>query len=121
MAGFDPLRGLVEEIAAGQVDTLVITAENPVYAAPSDFKLAKLLERVPNVIYLGDCEDETGVLAGTYIPKAHVLEAWGDGAGPGRHRVHRAAADPPAVGRPDRVRAAGGVRGRGREGRAHGC
>ena len=79
MAGPDALRGLVEEIAAGQVETLVISAENPVYAAPSDFKLAKLLERVPNVIYLGDSEDETGVLAGTYIPKAHVLEAWGDG------------------------------------------
>jgi MoCo/4Fe-4S cofactor protein with predicted Tat translocation signal len=78
MAGFEPLRGLVEEIAAGQVDTLVITAENPVYSAPADFKLGKLLERVPNVIYLGQFEDETGVLAGTYIPKAHVLEAWGD-------------------------------------------
>jgi Fe-S-cluster-containing dehydrogenase component len=79
MAGFDPLRALIEEIAAGQVDTLVITAENPVYSAPADFKLAKLLERVPNVIYLGQYEDETGVLAGTYVPKAHVLESWGDG------------------------------------------
>ena len=78
LAGVEPLRALVEEIAAGQVDTLVITAENPVYSAPVDFKLAKLLERVPNVIYLGLQDDETGAVAGTYIPRAHVLETWGD-------------------------------------------
>ena len=77
-SGFEPLRALVEEIAAGQVDTLVISAENPVYGAPVDFKMAKLLERVPNVVYLGSHEDETAAVAGTYIPKAHVLEAWGD-------------------------------------------
>ena len=34
-----PLGALAEEIAAGAVDTLVITARNPVYAAPVDFKL----------------------------------------------------------------------------------
>jgi MoCo/4Fe-4S cofactor protein with predicted Tat translocation signal len=79
LVGIEPLRALVEEIAAGQVETLVVTAENPVYSAPVDFKLGKLLERVPNVIYLGNSEDETAAVAGTLIPKAHVLESWGDG------------------------------------------
>jgi molybdopterin-containing oxidoreductase family iron-sulfur binding subunit len=77
-SGIEPLRGLVEEIAAGQVDTLVITANNPVYGAPSDFKLERLLARVPHVIYMGSHEDETAALAETFIPKAHAFESWGD-------------------------------------------
>ena len=71
----------------------------------------------PNVIYLGGYEDETAALAETFVPKAHVLESWGDAAGPRRHRVARAAAHLPAVARPHRGRAAGGLRRRGRQGR----
>src|SRR5262249_31705098 len=77
-AGVTSLRGLVEEIAAGGVDTLVITASNPVYGAPVDFKLAKLLERVPNSIYHGLYDDETAAACKTMIPAAHPLESWGD-------------------------------------------
>ncbi|HEY0708139.1 MAG TPA: 4Fe-4S dicluster domain-containing protein, partial [Polyangia bacterium] len=77
-SGLTSLRQLVEDIAAGGVETLVITAENPVYGAPSDFKLDRLLERVPNVIYLGLYDDETAAVAKTYVPRAHVLESWGD-------------------------------------------
>jgi molybdopterin-containing oxidoreductase family iron-sulfur binding subunit len=76
--GIETLRSLVEEIAAGQVDTLVITAENPVFAAPQDFKLAKLLERVPTSIYLGRYVDETAAAVSTFVPVAHSLESWGD-------------------------------------------
>jgi Fe-S-cluster-containing dehydrogenase component len=78
LSGVEPLRGLVEELAAGQVDTLVITAENPVYGAPADFKLDRLLPRVPHVIYMGAQEDETSAVAETFVPRAHVLESWGD-------------------------------------------
>jgi molybdopterin-containing oxidoreductase family iron-sulfur binding subunit len=76
--GVAALQGLVTEIAAGAVDTLVITARNPVYGAPADFKLDKLLERVPDVIYYGLYEDETAAVAGTFVPAAHTLESWGD-------------------------------------------
>jgi len=77
-AGAASLGTLVEEIAAGGVDTLVITAQNPVYGAPVDFKLAKLLERVPNSIYFGLYEDETAAVCKTVVPAAHPLESWGD-------------------------------------------
>src|SRR4029078_3429855 len=77
-AGVAPLRTLVEDIASGGVDTLVITASNPVYGAPVVFKLAKLLERVPNSIYHGLYEDETAQACKTIIPAAHPLESWGD-------------------------------------------
>jgi molybdopterin-containing oxidoreductase family iron-sulfur binding subunit len=76
--GVSALQTLVTEIAAGGVDTLVITARNPVYGAPADFKLDKLLERVPETIYLGLYEDETAAAVTTFVPAAHSLESWGD-------------------------------------------
>ena len=77
-AGAAPLGALAEDIASGGVDTLVITASNPVYGAPVDFKLGKLLERVPNSIYHALYEDETAAACKTIIPAAHPLESWGD-------------------------------------------
>jgi Fe-S-cluster-containing dehydrogenase component/anaerobic selenocysteine-containing dehydrogenase len=77
-SGARAMGGLVEDIAAGTVDTLVITASNPVYTAPVDFKLAPLLGRVPNTIYHALYDDETAAVCGTVIPAAHGLESWGD-------------------------------------------
>ncbi len=78
-SGPEALRGLVEEIAAGGIDTLVVTADNPVYGGPADFKLAQLLKRVPNVVYHGLYEDETAAVCNYFVPAAHALESWGDG------------------------------------------
>jgi MoCo/4Fe-4S cofactor protein with predicted Tat translocation signal len=69
---------LLEELRAGRVDTLVITANNPVFSAPADAGLATLLKRVPNVVYLGQYDDETGLLANWFVPAAHPFESWGD-------------------------------------------
>ncbi|MDB4981915.1 MAG: quinol:cytochrome c oxidoreductase iron-sulfur protein precursor [Myxococcales bacterium] len=77
-SGPKALGGLAEDIAAGTVDTLVITASNPVYTAPVDFKLAELLKRVPMTIYHGLYADETAAVCHTVIPAAHPLESWGD-------------------------------------------
>ena len=100
------LGALVEEIAAGAVDTLVVTAENPAYGAPVDFKLGQLLKRVPNVIYHGLYEDETAQSC-NYLdpgrPPARVVGRWA------RHRrrgVDRSAAHRAALGREDRGRGA---------------
>ena len=56
-----------------------MTAENPAYGAPVDFKLGQLLQRVPNVIYHSLYEDETAQSCNYLIPAAHPLESWGDG------------------------------------------
>jgi MoCo/4Fe-4S cofactor protein with predicted Tat translocation signal len=77
-SGPKALGALVEDIAAGTVDTLVITASNPVYTAPVDFKLGQLLARVPTTIYHGLYVDETAAVCGTMVPAAHPLETWGD-------------------------------------------
>jgi MoCo/4Fe-4S cofactor protein with predicted Tat translocation signal len=69
---------LIEELRAGRVDTLVITAWNPVFTAPGDVDLVGLLKRVPNVIYLGAHDDETGAIVNWFLPAAHPFETWGD-------------------------------------------
>jgi MoCo/4Fe-4S cofactor protein with predicted Tat translocation signal len=72
------LQPLLDELRAGRVDTLVITANNPAYSAPADAGLATALKRTPNVVYLGQYDDETGQLANWFIPAAHPFESWGD-------------------------------------------
>jgi molybdopterin-containing oxidoreductase family iron-sulfur binding subunit len=69
---------LVEELRAGAVDTLVVTAYNPVYTAPADVELGELLSRVPNGIYHGLFDDETARHSTWFLPAAHELESWGD-------------------------------------------
>jgi molybdopterin-containing oxidoreductase family iron-sulfur binding subunit len=72
------LGALADEIKAGAVDTLVVTAYNPVYTAPADLGLGALFDRVPNVIYRGLFDDETTRHAGWFLPATHELEAWSD-------------------------------------------
>jgi MoCo/4Fe-4S cofactor protein with predicted Tat translocation signal len=69
---------LIAELRAGRVDTLVITAWNPVFTSPGDVDLVGLLKRVPNVIYLGAHDDETGGIVNWFLPAAHPFETWGD-------------------------------------------
>ncbi|MGO9764581.1 MAG: TAT-variant-translocated molybdopterin oxidoreductase [Myxococcaceae bacterium] len=78
LSGAASWQPLLEELRAGRVDTLVITANNPVCSAPGDSGLAALLKKVPNVVYWGLYEDETGQLANWFIPAAHPFESWGD-------------------------------------------
>jgi molybdopterin-containing oxidoreductase family iron-sulfur binding subunit len=77
-AGPAALAPLADEVRAGAVDTLVITAYNPVYTAPADLALDQLCAKVPNVIYRGLFDDETARSAGWFLPATHELEAWGD-------------------------------------------
>ncbi|MCP3102962.1 TAT-variant-translocated molybdopterin oxidoreductase [Myxococcus sp. K15C18031901] len=83
--GLSQVRALVEDVEAGRVDTLVITAYNPVYTLPDDVGLAKVLSKDHpnraklNVIYTGLYEDETSAHADWFVPAAHPLETWGDG------------------------------------------
>ncbi|MBI5070889.1 MAG: 4Fe-4S dicluster domain-containing protein [Deltaproteobacteria bacterium] len=72
------LRALAAAIGAGQVDTLVITARNPVYGAPADMDLDALLARVPNVVYLASRPDETTGRASFLVAASHAFESWGD-------------------------------------------
>ncbi|MDY7232094.1 TAT-variant-translocated molybdopterin oxidoreductase [Hyalangium rubrum] len=85
-AGFASVRELAEDIKAGRVDTLVITAFNPVYSLPVDAGLADALDPAKNpnrtklsVLYTSLYEDETSALTDWFVPAAHQLETWSDG------------------------------------------
>ncbi len=81
------VRELVDDIKGGRVDTLVITAFNPVYALPADSGLAEVLDPAKNpeqrgklsVLYTSLFEDETAALCDWFVPAAHQLETWSDG------------------------------------------
>ncbi|MEW5959033.1 MAG: 4Fe-4S dicluster domain-containing protein, partial [Chloroflexota bacterium] len=72
------LAGLVADMAAGQVDMLVILEANPVYTAPVDLNFAENLQKVDFRVRLGLYEDETSALCHWHIPAKHYLETWGD-------------------------------------------
>jgi MoCo/4Fe-4S cofactor protein with predicted Tat translocation signal len=76
------LRQLVREIEEGDVETLVITAYNPVYTAPADVDLAAALGKVPRTLYHHYYRDETAEVCSWLIPQTHELETWGDARAP---------------------------------------
>ncbi len=76
---YEPLATLADEAKAGRIDTLVITAWNPVYATTGDVGFKALLGKIPNSIYLAPYEDETSREVTWVVPRAHELETWGDG------------------------------------------
>ncbi|MBU8897285.1 4Fe-4S dicluster domain-containing protein [Corallococcus sp. M34] len=82
LGGLEALASLVGELRAGTVDTLIITAWNPVYAAPVDLGLAEALSRAPFRLYHALHEDETSAHCPSFVPAAHAFESWRDGRAP---------------------------------------
>ncbi|WP_255442876.1 TAT-variant-translocated molybdopterin oxidoreductase [Corallococcus sp. Z5C101001] len=80
--GPEALTSLVDELRAGRVDTLIITAWNPVYTAAVDAGLQEALARAPFRLYHGLHEDETAARCSTFVPATHPFESWRDGRAP---------------------------------------
>lgn len=78
----DAIRELAGEMAAGQVNTLVMLGWNPAFTAPADLQFAANLKKVANTIYLAQDNDETAALSKWVIAGAHYLESWGDAVAP---------------------------------------
>jgi molybdopterin-containing oxidoreductase family iron-sulfur binding subunit len=74
----DSLKELVQDMAAGHVDLLLMLGGNPVYDAPADLAFVPALEKVPLRVHLAAYEDETSERCHWHIPEAHSLETWGD-------------------------------------------
>src|SRR5262249_46852522 len=72
------LADLVTAIDGGSVELLVMLGGNPVFTAPSDFRFAEKLAKVPLAVYHGLYADETAYLSHWHVPEAHALESWGD-------------------------------------------
>ena len=71
---------LAAAMASGSVQTLLILGGNPAYDAPTDLRFGELLTNVPLSIHLSLYDDETSQRCTWHLPRAHGLEAWGDGA-----------------------------------------
>jgi molybdopterin-containing oxidoreductase family iron-sulfur binding subunit len=72
------LGALSGELRAGAVDTLVVTAWNPLHSAPAELGLRETFPKVRNSIVLAYRDDETVRAAKVRIAQAHALESWGD-------------------------------------------
>jgi MoCo/4Fe-4S cofactor protein with predicted Tat translocation signal len=69
------LRGLIDDMAAGRVATLVIIDSNPVFTAPG---FAEALTRVALSMTLTDAPTETGAKTTWNLPARHGFEDWSD-------------------------------------------
>jgi molybdopterin-containing oxidoreductase family iron-sulfur binding subunit len=75
----ESLASLAGDLAAGKVEALIILGGNPVFTAPADWDLGKLLGKVEFSAHLSGQANETAELCSWHIPEAHFLEAWSDG------------------------------------------
>ena len=75
----DPsLEALARDMAAGDVETLLILGGNPAYTAPADLEFATLLAEVPQTIHYGLHRNETAAACRWHLPATHDLESWSD-------------------------------------------
>src|SRR5579884_2605346 len=72
------LKQLIDDMNAGQVDTLLILGGNPVYNAPADFGFAAALNKVKLRVHVSSHLDETAMHCHWHVPEAHFLESWSD-------------------------------------------
>ena len=69
---------LVEDIRAGEVETLLMLGGNPVYTAPQDIEFVQALDQVPQSIHLSKYVDETSYRSTWHLPRTHYMETWSD-------------------------------------------
>jgi MoCo/4Fe-4S cofactor protein with predicted Tat translocation signal len=74
----DDLAGLVADMHAKRVDTLLILESNPGYDAVPGLRFAEAMHGVRRTIHLGRYRDETEALAQWHLPALHPLETWSD-------------------------------------------
>ena len=69
-----------EELAAlsGSAELLLIHEANPLYHAPSVFKLKEALAKIPFIVSFSSFEDETTAFADLILPDHTPFERWGD-------------------------------------------
>ena len=72
------MASLADSIQSGQIDTVWVLGDNPVYGAPADIDLAAALDQLDHVVYFAEFEDETAAHCDWIVPLAHQLESWGD-------------------------------------------
>ncbi len=87
------LQELVQAIAKGEVETLIILGGNPVYTAPADLGLAERIKQVATTIRLGLHADETSRSGDLASPRGPLPGVVGRRPRRGWNRAPHPAAD----------------------------
>jgi molybdopterin-containing oxidoreductase family iron-sulfur binding subunit len=74
------IEALTRDLAAGQVEALIIIGGNPVYTTTPELRLSELVRKAAFSLHLSAYEDETSNVCMWHAPMTHDLEAWGDAA-----------------------------------------
>ncbi len=72
------MTGLVSEMEAGRVSTLLVYGVNPAYEYFDGERFKKALAKVKTTVSFNDRNDETTELCKYVLPAPHFLESWGD-------------------------------------------
>ncbi|MDD4975187.1 MAG: TAT-variant-translocated molybdopterin oxidoreductase [Bacteriovorax sp.] len=72
------LKSLAEEMNQGEVSSLIILSQNPIYTAPKDLGFEKSLEKVAFSVCLTHVKNETSEKCTWALPESHSLESWSD-------------------------------------------
>ncbi|HVP29875.1 MAG TPA: 4Fe-4S dicluster domain-containing protein [Myxococcota bacterium] len=75
----ETLPALVDAMASGAVERLVILEVDPARLAPPALRFADAVRRVRDSVALAPHRNETAALCRWHAPSLHALESWGDG------------------------------------------
>ncbi len=76
------IAALVSDLAAGNVELLIVAGANPVYDSPASLKFADAMGKAKYIVSLNDRLDETSLLADVLLPASHPFECWSDASLP---------------------------------------
>ncbi len=76
-SNFAHVRALIEDMAAGRVEVLLIHGANPLFELPMAAGFAEALANVPFVVSFNFSMDETTAQADLILPDHTTLEGWG--------------------------------------------
>ncbi|MCO6437581.1 MAG: TAT-variant-translocated molybdopterin oxidoreductase [Phycisphaerae bacterium] len=74
----ESLNELAQDMAAGDVETLLMIDVNPAYSAPQNLAFPEHLKKVEFAVHMGLHANETAEHCRWHIPLAHELESWDD-------------------------------------------
>jgi anaerobic selenocysteine-containing dehydrogenase/Fe-S-cluster-containing dehydrogenase component len=77
-ADMRPVAQLVQEMAAGRVQVILIDASNPAFTLPGGLKFAEALRKVRTRVSFSSFPDETAAECNWILPQSHFLESWDD-------------------------------------------
>jgi anaerobic selenocysteine-containing dehydrogenase len=77
ISSFTDVMNLIQQMEAGQIQTLLVYGANPVYDLPTSTGFQKALAKVPFVVSFAPVMDETANQADLVLPDRTYLESWG--------------------------------------------